>query len=125
VALLVDRRQVAFIVDQLPLIVLPGLPSGYDLPTIQVEDGQVGPCSGWVLAAHALACVIDGPGEAGLLLPAFTGEETFEAIALHQRWLSAVSIYGGAVLVVGASEVTSVADFASLSGLCGGFVPTA
>lgn len=121
---LVDRRQVAFIVDQLPLIVLRGLPDAYDLPLIQVEEGQVGPCSGWILALHATMCVIDGPGDAGLLLPVFAGDEAIDAVAQHERWLAAVSIYGGAVLVVGDSEVGSVADVAARSGLRGGFVPT-
>jgi hypothetical protein len=124
VPVLVDRRQVSFSVDQLPMIVLQGLPEGYDLPLIHVEDGQVGPCSGWILATHATMCVVDGPGDAGLLLPVFGGDETAEAVAAHERWLAAVSIYGGAVLVVGDSEVASLADIAARSGLRGGFVPT-
>jgi hypothetical protein len=124
VPVLFDRRQVAFIVDQLPMIVLQGLPDSYGLPLIQLDEGgQIGPCSGWVLVAHPTMCVVDGPGDSGLLLPVFAGAETPDAVAQHDRWLSAVTIYGGAVLVAGDSEVTSMADVATRSGLRGGFLP--
>lgn len=40
------------------------------LPVLAAPDGRVPVCEGWMIAPMLTLCLVDGPGDAGLVIPA-------------------------------------------------------
>lgn len=52
------------------MLLLAGAPIHDVLPVVAAPDGSVPRCDGWTLVPKLTLCVVDGPGEHGLVVPA-------------------------------------------------------
>ncbi|MER5637529.1 hypothetical protein ABT095_11290 [Kitasatospora sp. NPDC002227] len=130
--MLLPREKAHFVLAGTPLLLLDGAPVHESLPLLHAPDGEMPLCPGWSVAAMATMCVVDGPGDAGCLIPALGTSESDPATALASLadWSSAVERTGGAVVVSLPSLPENLAelDWPSIltgGGAHGGFVPTA
>ncbi|MER5864387.1 hypothetical protein [Kitasatospora sp. NPDC002040] len=99
--MLLPREKAHFVLADTPLLLLDGAPVHDALPLLHAPDGEMPSCSGWSVAALATMCVVDGPGDAGCLIPGLAAAEPDPAAALAalSAWSGAVDRAGGAVVV--------------------------
>ena len=87
----VPFERAAFFVEGAPVLLLPEIES---LPTLRLtEDGTVDSCEGWRIVARVSFTIVDGPGDAGIVV---RGELTNESL---MAWSRAVDEHGGAVVI--------------------------
>ncbi|MCF3106001.1 hypothetical protein IPZ58_31170 [Streptomyces roseoverticillatus] len=102
------------------------------LPTVTAPDGAVPLCEGWSIVPKLTLCVVDGPGEAGGLIPALVAPVIDVSGGSAEPgdmadWCEDVERAGGAVVLsLGSGELPAVLDWAHLLGsgtARGGFMP--
>lgn len=113
--MLVPPENTLFVPGASPVLVLADAPVHDDLPVLIAPGGAVPKCDGWSVAARLTLCVVDGPGDAGCVVPAFgapvlggSGEPDDVAV-----WCSDVSRAGGAV-VLSLPQLPEVLDWQAL-----------
>jgi hypothetical protein len=104
-----------------PVLLLADTPLHDRLPSVTAPDGSVPLCQGWSLLPKPTVCVVDGPGEAGLMIPAMvapvldgTGasEDGMDAMA---AWRGDAEQAGGAI-VLSLDRMPDVIDWPQLLG---------
>ncbi|WP_245194589.1 hypothetical protein [Kitasatospora phosalacinea] len=109
-----------------PILLLGGAPAHGALPVLRVVDGAVPALDGWSVFARLTMCVLDGPGDAGCLVPTLGGSFDTDGVA---RWCEEVGRAGGALVVSlpDPSDLTGQLDWPALldGGSRGGFAPAA
>lgn len=103
-------------------------------PPVTAQDGSVPVCEGWGIAPKLTVCVVDGPGEAGLMIPALMapvlgengegGEKDDVPGVAMSAWRADAERAGGAV-VLSLDRLPEVIDWYRLLGADttrGGFV---
>jgi len=129
--MLLPREKAHFVLAGTPLLLLDGAPVHESLPPLHTTDGEMPLCPGWSVAVMATMCLVDGPGDAGCLIPALGAAESDpdSSLATLADWGRAVEKTGGAVVVSLATLPESLADLdwptILNGGANGGFVPTA
>ncbi len=128
--MLFDAENTLFVRGANPALLLADAPVHDALPVLAAPDGRVPVCEGWMIAPMLTLCLVDGPGDAGLVVPAFgarvvdgTGA-TCGADAMA-GWCSDVEQDGG-VLMLSLASLPAELDWAHLIGsgaARGGFVP--
>ncbi|WP_137991407.1 hypothetical protein [Streptomyces vilmorinianum] len=127
--MLLPPENTLFVPGDAPALLLAGAPVHEELPALHAPGGAVPPCAGWSVVPQLTVCVVDGPGDAGCLVPAFVapvfgGSGTPDDMA---GWCEDVVRAGGAV-VVSLPELPRTLDWELLltGGVArGGFVPVA
>lgn len=120
-----------FVRGATPVLLLADAPVHDVLPTLTAPDGAAIPlCEGWSIVPKLTVCVVDGPGEHGLMVPAIaapvldgTGVSGKGAEAMS-AWRTDAEQAGGAV-VLSLDRLPEVLDWAHLLGSGtshGGFV---
>ncbi|MEU3818122.1 hypothetical protein [Streptomyces sp. NPDC030392] len=94
--MVVDAAERRFVLGELPVLLLGGAPLCGVLPELRVADGRVSVCEGWAVVARITLCVVDGPGDAGCVMPGALTAEEFPHLA---EWCDAVERAGGAVVM--------------------------
>jgi hypothetical protein len=98
VRVLLRRDQVRYLVEGSPVLLLPALPESAALPALRLtEEGAVGRCDGWRIAARLALTVVDGPGGHGVVVQGATGPGE-DAEHVH-AWCEAVDRHAGAVVL--------------------------
>ncbi|MEV6676878.1 hypothetical protein AB0N09_08405 [Streptomyces erythrochromogenes] len=67
--MLLDPEKTLFVRGATPVLLMAGAPVHTALPVLTAQDGAVPRCDGWSIVAQLTLCVVDGPGEAGLVVP--------------------------------------------------------
>ncbi|MGW3248761.1 hypothetical protein [Streptomyces sp. NPDC001070] len=122
--MLLPRENAHFVHGPVPLVLLGGAPVHTSLPPLHAPGGRMPTCDGWSIAARLTLCLIDGPGDAGCVVPTLPPSEEPDAIG---AWCDGVARAGGAV-VVSLDELPSEVDEPDWEGLFtggrarGGFV---
>ncbi|MGA5064531.1 hypothetical protein ACPB9E_12245 [Streptomyces exfoliatus] len=127
--MLLSPEKTLFVRGVTPVLLLSDAPVHGLLPVLAASDGDVPLCGGWSILPRLTMCVVDGPGEAGVVVPALVAPvvDTVDG-ALGPggmgEWCADVERAGGAV-VLSVGELPEVLDWAHLigSGVArGGFV---
>lgn len=90
------RENVRFVLGPTPLLLLSAAPIHHVLPALHAPNGSMPICGGWQLMARLTMCVVDGPGDAGCLIPTLTGPDDADNMS---AWCAAADAAGGAVVV--------------------------
>ncbi|MEV6208841.1 hypothetical protein [Kitasatospora sp. NPDC051914] len=110
-----------------PLLLLGATPVHAALPPLNGPGEGLPVCEGWTPVPSLIMCVVDGPGEAGCVIPALTAPGDPEEAEHIDAWCAAVEEAGGAV-VVSLDAMPEQVDRAEVFGgdaSRGGFVPLA
>lgn len=99
--MLMPPENTLFVPGSTPALLLGGAPVHADLPAVDAPDGKVPVCEGWSVVPRLTLCVVDGPGEAGCVVPAlmapvFGGAGGPDDMA---GWCEDVERAGGAVVL--------------------------
>ncbi|MFJ7155040.1 hypothetical protein ACIQUQ_08865 [Streptomyces sp. NPDC101118] len=118
--MLLEPENTLFVRGDTPLLLLSGAPVHDALPLLTASGGAVPRCEGWSVVAKVTMCVVDGPGEAGVIVPAFVAPvvDTAGGGAAPGGmgdWCADVERAGGAV-VLSLDELPEVLDQARLLG---------
>ncbi|MEU0336551.1 hypothetical protein [Streptomyces sp. NPDC006193] len=70
--MLLDPEKTLFVRGAPPVLLLAGAPVHDALPLLAAPDGAVPVCEGWSILPRLTLCVVDGPGDHGLVVPALT-----------------------------------------------------
>ncbi|POX56311.1 hypothetical protein C3489_06220 [Streptomyces sp. Ru71] len=116
--MLVSPENTVFVRGATPALLLAAAPVHQALPLLPAPGGAVPRCAGWGIAARLTLCVVDGPGEAGAVVPALGarvvgGTGGTGDMADMADWCSDVERAGGA-LVVSVDELPEVLDWGRL-----------
>ncbi|MGW3466323.1 hypothetical protein ACWDE9_45340 [Streptomyces olivaceoviridis] len=65
-----DAEKALFVRGAAPVLLPAGAPVHDALPGPAAPDGAVPVCEGWSIAPRLTLCVVDGPGDHGLVVPA-------------------------------------------------------
>ncbi|MDX3538112.1 hypothetical protein PV721_27915 [Streptomyces sp. MB09-01] len=68
--MLLNPEKTLFVRGATPVLLLSDAPVHDVLPVLTAPDGTVPRCEGWTIVPKLTLCVVDGPGEAGLIVPA-------------------------------------------------------
>jgi hypothetical protein len=125
-----DPENTLFVRGATPVLLLAGAPVHAALPALTASDGELPRCAGWSIVPRLTLCVVDGPGEHGLVVPALAapvlhGTERSVASGAMADWCADAEQAGGA-LVLSLDELPEVLDWSALLGsgtARGGFVP--
>ncbi|GAB2583952.1 hypothetical protein GCM10027168_15980 [Streptomyces capparidis] len=124
--MLLPPEKTLFVRGATPLLLLSGAPVHDALPPLTAPAERAPRCEGWTLVPRLTVCVVDGPGDLGVLVPALT------APVLHEGgeggmagWCADAERAGGAVVAcVDALPETLDRDRPPGGGTArGGFVP--
>ncbi|TDD58583.1 hypothetical protein E1293_46895 [Actinomadura darangshiensis] len=120
--MLVPRENAMYVAEPIPHLVLVAPPGLETLPPLTLRDGVVGRCDGWNLFARLTVSVVDGPGDAGFMVPGATDEQEAERLAPR---LDAVQRAGAAVVIGLPAHPSdpSLESLVSAPGVRGGTVP--
>ncbi|MEV5984811.1 hypothetical protein AB0L85_07275 [Streptomyces sp. NPDC052051] len=129
--MLLDPENTLFVCGATPVLLLADAPVHDVLPPLTAPDGAVPVCEGWSIVPRLTLCVVDGPGEHGVLVPALAapvlgGADGGAASGDMADWCTAAEQAGGAV-VLSLEQLPEELDWSALlsSGIArGGFVPT-
>lgn len=94
--MLLPMENVRFVFGPTPLLLVSAAPIHDVLPVLHAPNGNMPTCSGWQVMARLTMCLVDGPGDAGCLIPTLAGPDSSEEMA---DWCGAVASAGGAVVV--------------------------
>jgi len=125
---LLNPENTLFVRGATPVLLLADAPIHDALPVLTAADGAVPHCSGWTIVPKLTLCVVDGPGEHGLLIPALVapvldGAQEGNDMA---NWCADAERAGGAV-VLSLDQLPDALDWPRLLGsgsAHGGFLPT-
>lgn len=114
-----------FVRGATPVLLLAGASVHEALPGLTVSGGQVPLCAGWGLVPKLTLCVVDGPGEYGVMVPSFAAP-VLDAGGPGDMgaWCEDAERAGGAVLL-SVDRIPEVLDWGGLLGSGtsrGGFV---
>ncbi|MBO1335836.1 hypothetical protein [Streptomyces sp. VRA16 Mangrove soil] len=127
-----DPENTLFVRGTTPALLVAGAPVHDALPVLTTPDGQVPLCPGWSLLPRLTVCVVDGPGDAGLLVralaaPVAGGAGSENAESAMAAWCDDAARAGGAV-VLSLDALPETLDWSHLLGsgtAHGGFVALA
>ncbi|MER7173420.1 hypothetical protein [Streptomyces mesophilus] len=133
--MLLDPENTLFVRGAMPVLLLADAPVHDALPLLTSADGAVPLCEGWSIAPRLTLCVVDGPGDHGLVVPALAAPVIGEAdgdtsssdaggVNSMGDWCADAEHAGGAV-VLSVSRLPTRLDWPTLlsSGTArGGFV---
>ncbi|MFH8349587.1 hypothetical protein [Streptomyces sp. NPDC018045] len=128
--MLLEPEKTLFIRGVTPVLLMSGTPVHDILPVLTAPDGVVPQCDAWSIVPKLTICVVDGPGEAGLMIPALVapvideGGETAQPSEMA-AWCADAERAGGAV-VLSLDDLPETLDWAYLLGSStarGGFMP--
>ncbi|WP_405706164.1 hypothetical protein OG264_03645 [Streptomyces xanthophaeus] len=119
-----------FVRGATPVLLLADAPVHAYLPVLSAPDGRVPACEGWSVVPKLTLCVVDGPGEAGIIIPALAAPVVDGAGGTLEPgemadWCTDADAAGG-VVVLSLEELPEELDWDHLlsSGTArGGFVP--
>ncbi|MDG9720607.1 hypothetical protein [Streptomyces sp. DH24] len=128
--MLLNPENTLFVRNTSPVLLLADAPIHDALPVLNAPDGVAPGCEGWSIVPRLTLCVVDGPGEHGLVVPTLaapvvntsTGEATPGAMT---DWCTDAERTGGA-LVLSVPRLPTTLDWHHLltSGTAnGGFMP--
>ncbi|KOG54728.1 hypothetical protein ADK76_22690 [Streptomyces griseoflavus] len=141
--MLLDPEKTLFIRGATPVLLLSEAPVHDALPVLTAPDGAVPRCDGWSILPKLTLCVVDGPGEAGIMIPAYVapvidgdggsgggdgaagGTGGTDGPGEMAAWCTDVEAAGGAV-VLSLDALPGVLDWPHLLGsgtARGGFLP--
>lgn len=128
--MLLDPENTLFVRGATPALLLADAPVHDALPVLTAPDGAVPLCEGWSIVPRLTLCVVDGPGDHGVLVPALAapvlgGPEGGEAPNGMADWCADAERAGG-VLVLSLDQLPEALDWSTLlsSGTTrGGFMP--
>ncbi|WP_030022597.1 hypothetical protein [Streptomyces monomycini] len=128
--MLLEPEKTLFVRGATPVLLMSETPVHEALPALTAPDGAVPRCDGWSVVPRLTVCVVDGPGEAGLMIPAFVApvvHEAGEAVEPGEMadWCTDAERAGGAV-VLSLDALPEILDWSHLLGsgtAHGGFMP--
>ncbi|MFJ3334049.1 hypothetical protein [Streptomyces sp. NPDC086766] len=128
--MLLEPENTLFIRGAMPVLLLAGAPVHDALPPLIAPDGAVPSCEGWSIVPRLTLCVVDGPGDHGLVVPALAapvvgGADDGTASSGMGEWCADAEQAGGAV-VMSLDQLPETLDWSALlsSGTArGGFMP--
>ncbi|MGW3979551.1 hypothetical protein [Streptomyces mirabilis] len=128
--MLLDPENTLFVRGVTPVLLLADAPVHDALPLLAAPDGAVPRCEGWGIVPRLTLCVVDGPGDHGLVVPALAapvvgGPDEAGASSGMADWCEDAEQAGGAV-VLSVDQLPDVLDWSALlsSGTVrGGFMP--
>lgn len=128
--MLVNPEQTLFVRGTTPVLLLADPPVHAELPAVSAPDGTVATvarCEGWSIVPRLTLCVVDGPGEAGLMVPAMVAPVVGSPAGPGRMadWCADAERAGGAV-VLSVDALPDSLDWPALLGpgsSRGGFVP--
>ncbi|MFH9084587.1 hypothetical protein [Streptomyces sp. NPDC017673] len=125
--MLLDPEKTLFVRGATPVLLLAEAPVHEALPVLSVPDGAVPVCEGWSIAPRLTLCVVDGPGDHGLVVPALAAPVIGAQGAPGDMgdWCGDAEAAGGAV-VLSVDRLPETLDWSALlsSGTArGGFLP--
>lgn len=131
VPMLLSPEKTLFVRGATPVLLLADAPIHDVLPFLTAPDGVVPRCEGWTIVPKLTLCVVDGPGEHGLVVPAlaapvFDGTEGSSGPGDMADWCADAEQVGG-VIVLSLDRLPEVLDWARLLGsgtTRGGFLPS-
>lgn len=126
--MLLSPEKTLFVRGVTPVLLLSDAPVHDVLPVLAASDGAIPLCEGWSIVPKLTLCVVDGPGEAGLIVPALAAPVIDVATEPGDMgdWCADAEQAGGAV-VLSLDELPEVLDWAHLLGsgaAHGGFMPS-
>ncbi|MET9589944.1 hypothetical protein ABZY45_03130 [Streptomyces sp. NPDC006516] len=129
--MLLDPENTLFVRGVTPVLLLAEAQVHDALPLLAAPDGVVPRCEGWSIAPRHTMCVVDGPGDQGLVVPSFAapvvgGADDGGASSDTADWCVDAEQAGGAI-VLSVDQLPDVFDWSALlsSGTVrGGFMPT-
>ncbi|MFI8767830.1 hypothetical protein ACIGN6_23365 [Streptomyces sp. NPDC053792] len=128
--MLLNPENTLFVRGGTPVLLLADAPVHDALPLLTASDGAVPLCEGWNIVPRLTLCVVDGPGDHGLVVPALAapvvgGAEVDTASSGMGDWCADAEQAGGAV-VLSLDRLPEELDWSALlsSGTArGGFMP--
>ncbi|WP_030673742.1 hypothetical protein [Streptomyces rimosus] len=125
--MLLDPEKTLFIRGATPVLLLSEAPVHDALPVLAAPDGAVPRCDGWSIVPKLTMCVVDGPGEAGIVIPALVAPviDDTDPPGGMAAWCTDAEAAGGAV-VLSLDSLPEVLDWPRLLGsgtAHGGFLP--
>ncbi|POX65145.1 hypothetical protein C3492_00535 [Streptomyces sp. Ru62] len=125
--MLLDPEKTLFVRGATPVLLLAEAPVHEALPVLSAPDGAVPVCEGWSIAPRLTLCVVDGPGDHGLVVPALAAPVIGAQGAPGDMgdWCGDAEAAGGAV-VLSVDRLPETLDWSALlsSGTArGGFLP--
>lgn len=120
-----EPENTLFVRGETPVLLLAGASVHDALPALNSSDGQMPLCAGWGVVPKLTLCVLDGPGEYGLMVPSLAAP-VLDAAGPGDMgdWCGDAERAGGAV-VLSVERIPEVLDWAQLLGSGtsrGGFV---
>jgi hypothetical protein len=127
---LLNPEKTLFVRGAAPVLLLAEAPVHEVLPVLIAPDGAVPRCEGWSIVPKVTLCVVDGPGEHGLVVPALAapvldGVDGSTVPGEMADWCGDVEQAAGAV-VLSLDRLPEVLDWDHLLGsgtTRGGFLP--
>ncbi|WP_128435455.1 hypothetical protein [Streptomyces cyaneus] len=120
-----EPENTLFVRGSTPVLLLAGASVHDALPGLTASDGQVPLCAGWGVVPKLTLCVVDGPGEYGLMVPSLAAPVLDAGGAGDMgAWCEDAERAGGAV-VLSVDRIPEVLDWDHLLGSGtsrGGFV---
>lgn len=126
--MLLTPEQTLFVRGATPALLLSEAPVHDTLPVLVTRDGSVPWCEGWSIVPKLTLCVVDGPCEAGIVIPALAAPVQTDGAADPDGmtdWCADAERAGGAV-VLSLAQLPRTLDWPYLlnSGSAhGGFMP--
>ncbi|MGW5546018.1 hypothetical protein [Streptomyces sp. NPDC003998] len=128
--MLLDPENTLFVRGATPVLLLADAPVHDALPLLTAPDGAMPLCEGWNIVPRLTLCVVDGPGDHGLVVPALAapvvgGADDGTASSGMGDWCTDAEQAGGAV-VLSLDRLPEALDWSALlsSGTArGGFMP--
>ena len=131
-SVLLDPENTLFVRGATPVLLLADAPVHDALPLLPASDAAVPLCEGWSIVPRLTLCVVDGPGDHGLVVPALAApvvggadDGTGTATVGMGDWCADAEQAGGAV-VLSLDHLPETLDWSALlsSGTArGGFMP--
>ncbi|MCF1600461.1 hypothetical protein [Streptomyces muensis] len=121
-----EPENTLFVRGETPVLLLAGASVHDSLPALNSSDGQIPLCTGWGVVPKLTLCVVDGPGDDGLMVPSLAAP-VLDAAGPGDMgdWCGDAERAGGAV-VLSVERIPEVLDWDRLMGSGtsrGGFVP--
>ncbi|MFJ4579575.1 hypothetical protein [Streptomyces echinatus] len=128
--MLLEPENTLFVRGATPVLLLAGAPVHDALPQLSAPDGAIPLCEGWSIVPRLTLCVVDGPGDHGIVVPALAAPVVGEADGGTAPgdmadWCGDAEQAGGAV-VLSLDRLPETLDWPALlsSGTTrGGFLP--
>ncbi|MFE9440695.1 hypothetical protein ACFYO2_17115 [Streptomyces sp. NPDC006602] len=128
--MLLNPENTLFVRGTTPVLLLADAPVHDVLPPLTAPDGAIALCDGWGVVPKLTMCVVDGPGQHGLIIPAIAapvldgGAVSGDGPEAMSAWCADAEQAGGAV-VLSLEQLPEVLDWPHLLGsgtAHGGFV---